>query len=93
MVAYSIPDLSMLGYFMGPRAGVIVYDATHSHIGPMLLWVATRSVSASCAVFAVLIWIAHIGFGRALGYGLKYSNGFWIAHSTLHLGALGCVRR
>jgi hypothetical protein len=23
-----------------------------------------------------MIWLAHIGFDRALGYGLKYSSGF-----------------
>jgi hypothetical protein len=32
-----------------------------------------------------LIWLAHIGFDRALGYGLKYAGGF----SQTHLGKLG----
>jgi hypothetical protein len=32
-----------------------------------------------------LIWIGHIGFDRALGYGLKYSTGF----GDSHLGQLG----
>jgi hypothetical protein len=34
---------------------------------------------------AALIWLAHIGFDRALGYGLKYSAGF----SFTHLGRIG----
>jgi hypothetical protein len=25
-----------------------------------------------------MIWLAHIGFDRALGYGLKYSSGFGV---------------
>lgn len=32
-----------------------------------------------------LIWLAHIGFDRALGYGLKYDTGF----SFTHLGRIG----
>ena len=29
---------------------------------------------------AGLIWCAHIGFDRALGYGLKYAEGFGFTH-------------
>jgi hypothetical protein len=32
-----------------------------------------------------LIWVAHIGFDRLLGYGLKYASAF--GHT--HLGARG----
>jgi hypothetical protein len=32
-----------------------------------------------------LIWLAHIGIDRALGYGLKYSAGFGFTH----LGRIG----
>ena len=32
-----------------------------------------------------LIWLAHIGFDRALGYGLKYAQGF----GWTHLGHIG----
>jgi hypothetical protein len=32
-----------------------------------------------------LIWVAHIGFDRLLGYGLKYPTGF----GNTHLGKLG----
>lgn len=34
---------------------------------------------------AGLIWCAHIGFDRALGYGLKYPEGFGFTH----LGRIG----
>ncbi|MCS4316879.1 hypothetical protein M2407_001178 [Serratia sp. BIGb0234] len=36
-------------------------------------------------LMAALIWGAHIGFDRALGYGLKYASGF----ADTHLGGLG----
>jgi len=32
-----------------------------------------------------MIWLAHIGFDRALGYGLKYNAGFGFTH----LGRIG----
>jgi hypothetical protein len=32
-----------------------------------------------------MIWLAHIGFDRALGYGLKYTTGF----GYTHLGRIG----
>jgi hypothetical protein len=43
-------------------------------------------VTASPLVLSVaMIWLAHIGFDRALGYGLKYANGFGFTH----LGRIG----
>jgi hypothetical protein len=79
-LCFLLPDVSMLGYLAGPRVGAAAYNAAHSYVGPVLLWLATRSISSSWAVFAVLIWVAHIGFDRALGYGLKYSSGFRVTH-------------
>jgi hypothetical protein len=32
-----------------------------------------------------MIWLAHIGIDRALGYGLKYATGFGFTH----LGRIG----
>ena len=58
----------------GARARATLYNLAHSYIGPILLWLVTRSISSSWAVFAVLIWIAHIGCDRAVGYGLKCSS-------------------
>ena len=37
------------------------------------------------AVAVALIWLAHIGIDRALGYGLKYEAGFGFTH----LGRIG----
>jgi hypothetical protein len=38
---------------------------------------------------AALIWCAHIGFDRTLGYGLKYAEGF----GYTHLGRLNNKQR
>lgn len=77
------PDLSMIGFLAGPRIGARAYNALHSYIGPLLLAGGLMLLDRSLAL--PLIWTAHIGFDRTLGYGLKYPDGF----ATTHLGAIG----
>lgn len=79
------PDLSFLGYLAGPRIGAAVYNAAHAAIVPMLLGVVGMVVPSALAMHLALIWSAHIGIDRALGYGLKYDGGF----SFTHLGRIG----
>src|SRR5690606_20505917 len=83
---FLVPDLSMLGYLLGPRAGAGFYNAGHSTLGPALLAAGALSLGAPAwALLAGLIWAAHIGFDRMFGYGLKYGRGF----AATHLGELG----
>lgn len=74
------PDLSMLGYLGGDRAGAAVYDAIHTYALPVPL--AAIGVVADVRLLAALglIWAAHIGVDRLLGYGLKYESGFKDTH-------------
>lgn len=70
-----VPDLSMLGYLAGPRAGAAVYNAFHVYPLPAAVG-AFGLIGGSPAAMAVsLIWFAHIGMDRAVGYGLKYPSG------------------
>ncbi len=79
------PDLSFFAYVAGPRAGAIAYNAVHTSAGPVLLVMAGFLVPSKIAVGIGLIWLAHCGFDRALGYGLKYQAGFGFTH----LGPIG----
>jgi hypothetical protein len=81
---FLVPDLSLLGYLAGPRIGAAVYNSGHSTIGPLLL-AAIGIVALPAALPYALIWLAHVGFDRALGYGLKYASGFRFTH----LGTVG----
>ena len=74
------PDLSMLGYLAGPRAGAIAYDLAHFELWPIALAVAGILGEWSVGTQIALIWLAHIGIDRALGYGLKYRSGFEQTH-------------
>ncbi len=84
-VFFLAPDLSMLGYLAGPRVGALAYNLAHSYVGPLAL----IAVGLTCGPLFVggygLIWYAHIGFDRMLGYGLKSSEGFGFTH----LGRIG----
>jgi len=74
------PDLSFLGYLAGPKFGAVTYNCAHSFIGALAVLAGGVFLSVSVAVTVGLIWSAHIGFDRALGYGLKYSVGFGFTH-------------
>jgi hypothetical protein len=79
------PDLSLAAYLAGPRAGSIVYNAAHSYLAPMALMTTGFAISQPLVLSIAMIWLAHIGVDRALGYGLKYSAGFGFTH----LGRVG----
>jgi hypothetical protein len=82
---FLLPDLSFLAYLAGPRVGAISYNAAHSYVGALAL-LAGGVLGAMPVLLALgLVWCAHIGVDRALGYGLKYASGF----GATHLGRLG----
>lgn len=79
------PDLALLGYLAGARAGAIAYNTSHSYIGALGCLAASQLFGVPLLLAAGLIWCAHLGFDRMLGFGLKYSAGF----NFTHLGRIG----
>jgi len=78
------PDLLMLGYLRSARFGALTYNLGHSYIAPALL--AALGLAVGPVAFGLAaIWVAHIGFDRMLGYGLKLNGGF----EQTHLGLIG----
>ena len=74
------PDLAMLGYIGGTRAGAVAYNAAHSYLAPLALAALGWAVGWPALLPLALVWGAHIGADRALGYGLKYATGFRDTH-------------
>jgi hypothetical protein len=74
------PDLSMLGYFGGPRVGAAVYNVFHAYPLPAVLAAFGVLGESQVALAVALIWFAHIGMDRLLGYGLKHPAGFEGTH-------------
>jgi len=81
------PDIFMLGYLRSRRLGALVYNLGHTYAAPALL-ALTGPVLDPPAYGLAAIWTAHIGFDRALGFGLKLGTGF----GDTHLGAHGKAR-
>jgi hypothetical protein len=84
-LCFLLPDVSFLGYLAGARIGAMAYNAAHSYIGAVLALAASFLFPAYVPFSIAIIWCAHIGFDRALGYGLKYQQGF----GYTHLGLIG----
>ena len=80
-----VPDLFMAGYALGPRIGAAIYNAVHSTLAPLTLAALAYGWGATIVLAVALVWLAHVGFDRALGYGLKLPEGF--RHT--HLGTVG----
>jgi hypothetical protein len=74
------PDLSMLGYAAGPVVGAAAYDVAHTYSLPVALATVGVLSGSELPIQLGLIWIAHIGVDRAIGYGLKYRTGFKDTH-------------
>jgi hypothetical protein len=84
-VLFFAPDLSFAAYLAGPKIGAWAYNAVHSTIIPLALLTIGFGFAPPLVLSVALIWLAHIGFDRALGYGLKYFTGFGFTH----LGRIG----
>jgi hypothetical protein len=85
---FLVPDLSIVGYLVGPRLGAALYNVAHSYVGPLLVYAAAVDFGLAGESTASLIWLAHIGFDRVVGFGLKYPTAF----RDTHLGHIGRPR-
>jgi hypothetical protein len=85
LLAILAPDLSMLGYLAGARVGSYTYNLAHTYVAPLALLGVGVYAGVPLATSLALVWAAHVGADRLLGYGLKYPTGF----GDTHLGSVG----
>ncbi|VFU08454.1 conserved membrane protein of unknown function [Methylocella tundrae] len=83
-VLFLLPDLSMLGYLAGPSMGARFYNLAHTYVTPALVAALGWATDHGLWLQVALIWCAHIGVDRTLGFGLKYATSF----ADTHLGQL-----
>jgi hypothetical protein len=80
-----VPDVLAVGYLGGSRFGARLYNLAHVTVLLAALiglgWWRAQPLLLALG----LVWLAHIGLDRLLGYGLKYEDA---SHHT-HLGWTG----
>lgn len=79
------PDLSALGYLAGPRVGAVTYNLVHNWAVAVAFVFLAIAGHELWPMQVATILAAHVGFDRALGYGLKLPSGF----KDTHLGRIG----
>lgn len=85
LIVFFAPDLSFFAYLAGSRVGAAVYNAVHLY-GFGLVVMAVGAVTDQPWITALgFLWLAHAGFDRMLGYGLKLASSF----QDTHLGRIG----
>lgn len=85
LVLFFLPDLGMIGYAFGNRAGAWVYNLFHHKGVAIVIGLSGVYLANEILVLAGVILFAHAAFDRMLGYGLKYESGF----KFTHLGEIG----
>lgn len=75
-----VPDIFMLGYLANPRLGARVYNLGHTYLTPTFILVPGLVGNLPVTIAIGIIWFAHIGLDRLLGYGLKSPSGFKHTH-------------
>jgi len=74
----------MVGYARSTRLGALIYNIGHTYPLPTVLALYGLHNHRPFVIAIGLIWLAHIGMDRVLGYGLKYDDNF----KNTHLGSL-----
>ena len=75
-----VPDLSLAAYTINTRIGSAIYNLAHTSVLPLLLAGLCLVGGMSFGLQLALIWLAHIGMDRTVGYGLKYATHFKDTH-------------
>lgn len=89
LVLILAPDLSMLGYLAGNKAGAWAYNLFHHRAVSVGLYLAAWYCKEPVLELAGIIIFAHIAMDRFFGYGLKYEKGF----TFTHLGEIGKAKK
>jgi hypothetical protein len=79
------PDISMLGYLAGNKAGAITYNLFHHKGVAIALFAFGLFLPDVTLEIAGIILFGHSSQDRVFGYGLKMNEGF----KYTHLGIIG----
>lgn len=79
------PDISMIGYMAGDKAGAFLYNLFHHKGVAILVFMLGIYLNNEGLQRIGVVLFGHASIDRLLGYGLKYNKGF----AFTHLGVIG----
>ncbi|HWB27212.1 MAG TPA: DUF4260 domain-containing protein [Chitinophagaceae bacterium] len=75
-----LPDISMLGYIFGNKAGAVAYNFVHHKAIAIAVYIAGVYTGNEVLQLTGLILFGHSSMDRMMGYGLKTFKGFKFTH-------------
>jgi hypothetical protein len=85
LVLILAPDIGMVGYLFGNKAGAISYNIFHHRGIAVAIYLAGIYFQSDVTQLIGIILFSHAAMDRIFGYGLKYEKGF----KFTHLGEIG----
>lgn len=85
LVFILLPDIGMLGYLLGNKAGALFYNIFHHRGIAVMIYLLGIYFETEVMQLAGIMLFSHIAMDRIFGYGLKYEKGF----KYTHLGEIG----
>jgi hypothetical protein len=75
-----VPDFFMVGYLKNKKLGSMLYNFGHTYMLGLLIVSGGLLLGQNTIIYIGVIFFAHVGLDRFLGYGLKYASGFKDTH-------------
>ena len=85
VLVFFAPDFSFAAYLFGSKVGAFGYNFVHVYAFGVVFLAMGIVLDAITLSTLGALWLAHSGFDRMLGYGLKSIEGF----NFTHLGKIG----
>ncbi len=79
------PDISMIGYAAGNKAGAAIYNLFHHKGVAILIFCSGLLLPNNTMQIIGVVLFGHASMDRVFGYGLKLKDGF----KFTHLGIIG----
>lgn len=80
-----IPDISMIGYIISPKAGAWLYNFFHHKLLAVVVLILGFYLKIQIVECIGTILLGHSSMDRIFGYGLKFNDDF----KHTHLGWIG----
>jgi MFS family permease len=80
LVLILAPDIGMVGYLFGNKAGAISYNIFHHRGIAVAIYLLGIYLNSDIAQLIGVILFSHAAMDRIFGYGLKYEKGFKFTH-------------